>query len=77
MRKDIVVVEIRTVQDTDTAILELDDAVRESTAALDCGKVRPSASGLVKKCLWTGKRCIRTGKRCIWTGKRCYRTGHR
>ncbi|MGC1121967.1 MAG: hypothetical protein WBA22_12830, partial [Candidatus Methanofastidiosia archaeon] len=48
MRKDMIVIEIRTVQDTDNAILELDDAVRESVTALDCGKVRPSASGLVR-----------------------------
>jgi hypothetical protein len=48
MRKDIVVLEMKTIQDTDSAILELDDAVRESVTALDCGKVRPSASGLVR-----------------------------
>ena len=48
MRKDIVIVEMKTNQEADQAVLEIDDTVRENTAALDSGKVRPSASGLVR-----------------------------
>ncbi len=42
-----VIVGIKTNEEADNTVLEVDDAVREITAALDSGKVRPSASGLV------------------------------
>jgi hypothetical protein len=44
MKKDIVIVGIKA-EKADKAILEVDDAAREVTAALDSGKIRPS--GLV------------------------------
>ncbi len=48
MRKNVVIVEIKTNEEADTAVLEIDEVVRKSAAALDAGKVRPSASGLVE-----------------------------
>ena len=48
MRKEVVIVGMKTNEEADKAVLEIDSAVRESTAALDAGKVRPSASGLVR-----------------------------
>ena len=46
--KNVVIVELKTNEEADRAVLEIDDAVRECTAALDAGKVRVSASGLVR-----------------------------
>jgi hypothetical protein len=48
--KNVVILELKTTQEADKAVLEIDEAVRESTAALDSGKVRASASGLVLIC---------------------------
>ena len=48
MRKEVVIVELKSTQEADKAVIEVDEVVRESTAALDAGKVRPSASGLVR-----------------------------
>ena len=38
MKKEIVIVELKTTMEADKAVLEVDDAVREITAALDSGK---------------------------------------
>ena len=48
MKKDIVMVEIKTTEAADKAVSEIDRAVHESVAALDGGKVRPSASGMIR-----------------------------
>jgi hypothetical protein len=47
MRKDIVLVGIKTNEETDKAVSSLDRAVQNMVTALDSGRVRPSASGLV------------------------------
>jgi len=47
MKKNVIIVEMKTTMEADKAVLEVDDAVREIFSALDSGKVRPSASGLV------------------------------
>jgi hypothetical protein len=48
MRKDITIAEMRTFEAANTAVQEIDDAVLESAASLNTGRVRPSASGLVR-----------------------------
>ena len=40
MRKEVVIVGMKTNEEADEAVLEIDSAVRESTAAVDAGKVR-------------------------------------
>jgi hypothetical protein len=47
MRKDIVIVGIQTNKETDKAVSSIDEAVRDMTAAFECGTIRPSASFLV------------------------------
>jgi hypothetical protein len=47
MRKDIVLVGMKTNEETDKAVSSLDGAVQDMVTALDSGMVRPSASGLV------------------------------
>jgi len=47
MRKDIVLVGMKTNEETDKAVSSLDGAVQDMVTALDSGRVRPSASGLV------------------------------
>ena len=47
MRKDIVLVGMKTNEETGKAVSSLDGAVQDMVAALDSGMVRPSASGLV------------------------------
>lgn len=47
MKKNLIIVELKTTMEADKAVLEVDDAVREIFAALDFGNVRPSTSGLV------------------------------
>jgi hypothetical protein len=39
---------MKITEKADKIVLEIDDAVRESTTALDSEKVRPTASGLVR-----------------------------
>jgi hypothetical protein len=46
--RNVTIAEMKANEGADKAILEIDEAVRESTAALDSGKVRPSVSGLVR-----------------------------
>ena len=46
--KNVTVAELKANREADKAVSEIDDAVRESVAALDSGKIRPSASGLVR-----------------------------
>jgi len=48
MKKYIVLVEMKTTEEAFRAVLEMDEAVRESAAALDSGMVRPSASGMIR-----------------------------
>ena len=48
MKKYVVLIERKTTEKAFEAISEIDEAVRESEAALDCGKVRPSASGMIR-----------------------------
>jgi len=47
MRKDIVIVGIQTNKETDKAVSSIDEAVKNMTAAFECGTIRPSTSFLV------------------------------
>ena len=42
MKKEIYITEMKTIAEADKAVLEIDDVVRVSAAALDAGKVRLS-----------------------------------
>ena len=48
MKKNVVIVEMKTTMEADKAVLEVDDAVREIFSALDSGKVETI-------CLWVSQ----------------------
>ncbi len=48
MRKDVVVLEMETNEEANKAVKEIDAVVHKVTSAANNGKVRPSASGLVR-----------------------------